>query len=111
MGFSARLYGGDREMRLLQELVIGLGGVRILRALAINPAIWHANEGHTSFMMVERMRELVQKGITLDDATNSVRASTVFTTHTPVPAGNDAFSIDLVDKYFHNYWGQLGLDR
>jgi len=110
-GLSARLYGGDREIRLLQELVIGLGGVRILRALGINPAIWHANEGHTSFMMVERIRELVQKGISLEDATSTIRASTVFTTHTPVPAGNDAFSIDLVDKYFHNYWGQIGLDR
>ncbi len=110
-GLSARLYGGDREIRLLQELVVGLGGVRILRALGINPSIWHANEGHTSFMMVERIREMVQKGISLEDATKSVRASTIFTTHTPVPAGNDAFSIDLVDKYFHNYWGQLGLDR
>jgi starch phosphorylase len=110
-GLSARLYGGDREIRLLQELVIGLGGVRMLRALGINPAIWHANEGHTSFMMVERIREIVQKGITLDEAADAVRASTVFTTHTPVPAGNDAFSIDLIDKYFHNYWGQLGLDR
>ncbi|MBN1374808.1 MAG: alpha-glucan family phosphorylase [Dehalococcoidia bacterium] len=109
-GLSARLYGGDREVRLLQELVIGLGGVRILRALGISPSIWHANEGHTAFMMVERIREMVREGKSLDDAVETVRSATVFTTHTPVPAGNDAFSIDLVDKYFHNYWDQLGLD-
>ncbi len=110
-GLSARLYGGDREMRLLQELVIGLGGVKILRALGLNPDVWHANEGHTSFMMMERMRELIEKGSTLQDAMDSVRRATVFTTHTPVPAGNDTFSVDLVEKYFHNYWGQIGLDR
>ena len=110
-GLSARLYGGDREIRLLQELVIGLGGVRLLRALGMDPAVWHANEGHTSFMMLERTRELVAQGISLDAAIESVRKATVFTTHTPVPAGNDAFSIDLVDKYFHNFWGQLGLTR
>jgi starch phosphorylase len=110
-GLSARLYGGDREMRLLQELVIGLGGVKMLRALGTNPVIWHANEGHTSFMMLERLRELVQKGDNVKNAIESVKASTVFTTHTPVPAGNDAFSIDLVEKYFHNFWGTLGLSR
>jgi glycogen phosphorylase len=110
-GLSARLYGGDREIRLLQELVIGLGGVRMLRALGITPNIWHANEGHTSFMMMERLRELTQNGVELESAINSIRAATVFTTHTPVPAGNDTFSIDLVDKYFHNFWGQLGITR
>lgn len=110
-GLSARLYGGDREMRLLQELVVGLGGVRMLRAVGINPVVWHANEGHTSFMMMERIRELVEKGVDLQAAVDQVKATTVFTTHTPVPAGNDAFSLDLIDKYFHNYWGQMGMDR
>jgi starch phosphorylase len=110
-GLSARLYGGDREMRLLQELVIGIGGVRILRAIGINPVIWHANEGHTTFMMIERVRELVEKGKTIKQAVDEVKATTVFTTHTPVPAGNDVFSLDLIDKYFHNYWGQLGISR
>ncbi len=108
---SARLYGGDREMRLLQELVIGIGGVRILRALGFNPTVWHANEGHTSFMMVERIRELVAGGMPVDQAMGNVQATTVFTTHTPVPAGNDTFAPDLVDKYFHNYWGQLKLSH
>jgi len=102
-GLSARLYGGDREMRLLQELVIGLGGVRILRAIGINPTVWHANEGHTTFMMVDRVRELVGKGMDVKNAIEKVKATTVFTTHTPVPAGNDVFSLDLIEKYFHNY--------
>jgi starch phosphorylase len=110
-GLSARLYGGDREMRLLQELVIGLGGVRILRAIGINPTVWHANEGHTTFMMVERVRELVRKGMDVKDAIEKVKATTVFTTHTPVPAGNDVFSLDLIEKYFHNYWGLLGMSH
>ena len=110
-GLSARLYGGDREMRLLQELVIGLGGVRLLRALNIHPTVWHANEGHTTFMMLERVRELVEKGMEINKAMDQVRASSVFTTHTPVPAGNDAFSLELIEKYFHQYWPQLGISR
>ena len=110
-GLSARLYGGDREIRLLQEIVIGLGGVRILRALGINPSVWHANEGHTSFMMVERISEYVQNGMDLQQAIDAVKATTIFTTHTPLPAGNDTFSLDLVEKYFHNYWDKLGLNR
>lgn len=110
-GLSARLYGGDREMRLLQELVIGLGGVRILRSIGINPTVWHANEGHTTFMMVDRVRELVGKGMDVKNAIEKVKATTVFTTHTPVPAGNDVFSLDLIEKYFHNYWGLLGMSH
>ncbi|MCX6005026.1 MAG: alpha-glucan family phosphorylase [Chloroflexi bacterium] len=110
-GLSARLYGGDREIRLLQELVMGIGGVRILRALGLNPAVWHANEGHTSFMLLERVRELVQQGTDFQKAISMVQATSIFTTHTPVPAGNDTFSLDLVDKYFHNYWGMMGIDR
>jgi starch phosphorylase len=108
---STRLYVGDREMRLQQEIVIGIGGVRVLRALGIEPTIWHANEGHSTFMMLERARELVENGLDFTEAANTVRASTVFTTHTPVPAGNDVFSLDLMDKYFHRYWSRLGLDR
>ena len=110
-GLSARLYGGDREMRLVQEIILGIGGVRVLRALGIEPAVWHANEGHTAFMMLERARELVEKGMLFAEAANEVRATTVFTTHTPVPAGNDVFSLDLMEKYFHSYWNALGLDR
>lgn len=108
---SARLYGGDREMRFLQELVIGLGGVRLLSALGIKPAVWHANEGHCSFMLIDRIRELVAAGTALADAVKTIRATSVFTTHTPLPAGNDTFPLDLIDKYFHDYWGRLGMTR
>jgi starch phosphorylase len=110
-GLSARLYGGDREMRILQELVIGLGGVRMLRALRLNPSVWHANEGHCTFMLIERIREMLDKGIALPDAVRAVQGSSVFTTHTPLPAGNDTFPVELVDKYFHHYWGQLGMTK
>ncbi|MDP2917594.1 MAG: alpha-glucan family phosphorylase, partial [Dehalococcoidia bacterium] len=108
---TARLYGGDREVRIQQEIVLGIGGVRVLRALGIQPSIWHANEGHTCFMMLERCREMVAEGIHFNEATDRVRATTVFTTHTPVPAGNDCFNENLVDKYFQRYWGALGLER
>ncbi len=110
-GLTARLYGGDRELRLLQELVIGIGGVRIMRALGLKPAVWHANEGHTTFMLVERLREFIKTGMTLDAALKSVAETSVFTTHTPLPAGNDTFSPDIVEKYFHSYWGELGITR
>ncbi|MBM3155814.1 MAG: glycosyltransferase family 1 protein [Chloroflexi bacterium] len=108
---SARLYIADRELRIQQEIVLGIGGVRVLRALGINPVIWHANEGHTAFMMLERVREEVEKGATFDEAVEKVRATTVFTTHTPVPAGHDTFSMELAERYFHRYWGQLGIGR
>jgi starch phosphorylase len=108
---SARLYIADSELRIQQEIVLGIGGVRILRALGINPAIWHANEGHTAFMMLERVREEVEKGAIFEEALRRVQATTVFTTHTPVPAGHDVFPIQLVDKYFHKYCSSLGIDR
>lgn len=111
---SARLYGGDQEMRLRQEIVLGIGGVRLLRALGIAPAVWHANEGHSAFMMVERVRELMEAGRDFDRAVEEVRATTVFTTHTPVPAGHDAFPFSLVEKYLQQvgaYWLSLGGDR
>jgi glycogen phosphorylase len=108
---TARLYGGDREARLRQEIVLGIGGVRMLRKLGIEPVIWHANEGHASFMMLERCRELVAKGTDFNEAADTVTNGTVFTTHTPVPAGNDTFEHGLIDKYFGNYWGTLKLSR
>lgn len=109
---SARLYGGDREMRISQEVVLGIGGVRAVRALGYDPATWHMNEGHSAFLGLERIRELVQgKGLSFDEAVEAVRANTLFTTHTPVPAGNDAFAFELVEKFFWQYWGQLGIDR
>jgi starch phosphorylase len=108
---SARLYAGDREMRLQQEIIIGIGGVRALGAMKVKPVIWHANEGHTTFMMLERIRELVEKGLSFTDATRMVRASTIFTTHTPIPAGNDVFPLDLIERSFQRYPSSLGLDR
>ena len=108
---SARLYTADREQRIQQEFILGIGGVRLLRMLGINPTVWHANEGHTSFMMLERVREEMAKGLGFAQAVERVRATTVFTTHTPVPAGHDAFPADLVEKYFHNYRESLGLSQ
>ncbi len=106
-----RLYGGDQEMRVKQEIILGIGGVRVLRALGIQPAVWHMNEGHSAFLVLERIRELVDKGLSFAEASSVVRATSVFTTHTPVPAGHDAFPFHLIEKYFWHYWGTLGLDR
>lgn len=109
---SARLYGGDNEIRISQEIVLGIGGVRAIRALGYDPAVWHMNEGHAAFLGLERIRELVQnQGLTFQQALEVTRASCVFTTHTPVPAGHDAFGFDMMDKYFGHYWGQLGINR
>jgi starch phosphorylase len=107
---SARLYTADREQRLQQEILLGIGGVRLLRALGISPSAWHANEGHTAFMMLECVREEVAKGASFAEAVDRIRASTIFTTHTPVPAGHDVFSSQLIDKYFAGYWDSLGID-
>jgi len=108
---SARLYIADQELRIQQEIVLGIGGVRVLQALGIKPALWHANEGHTAFMMLECIREEVEQGATFNEAVQKVRATTAFTTHTPVPAGHDVFSSQLTEKYFYNYWGSLGIGR
>jgi len=108
---AARLYIADRELRLQQEIVLGIGGVRVLRALGISPAIWHANEGHTAFMMLERIREEVAKGMSFAQAMSSVQSTTVFTTHTPVLAGHDIFPSQLVEKYLSDYWESLGINR
>jgi starch phosphorylase len=108
---STRLYVADMELRIKEEIILGIGGVRVLRALGINPSVWHANEGHTAFMMLERIREQVEKGAALSVAVGNVRATTVFTTHTPVPAGNDTFDKSLVERYFNGYWELLGLDQ
>ena len=108
---TARLYGGDRETRLKQEIVLGVGGVRALRVLGYQPVVWHLNEGHTAFVTLERMRELVDRGESFDGALEKVRRSTIFTTHTPVAAGHDAFHIDLVESHLAGYWGNLDLHR
>jgi len=106
-----RLYGGDQRVRISQEIVLGIGGVRVLRALNINPTVWHLNEGHCAFLLLERLREMIHQGATLDEAADAIRANTVFTTHTPVAAGHDAFPFSLMDEYLHRYREQLGLNR
>jgi len=94
------LYGGDRRHRLQQELVLGIGGVRALRGLGIEPSVFHMNEGHSAFLQLERMRELVEdESLSRDAAAQRLRASTVFTTHTPVPAGNEIFDAALVERH------------
>lgn len=108
---TARLYSSDLDVRITQEIVLGIGGVRALRAMNIHPKVWHMNEGHSAFIILERIAELVQTGKSFEDAATDVRASTVFTTHTPVPAGNEAFPQWLMDKYFPQYWNRMGLDR
>ena len=108
---SHQLYSGDNEMRLRQEIVLGIGGVRVLRALGIHPDVWHANEGHAAFMTLERFREYVEDGLSGEEAGRRVSESTVFTTHTPVAAGHDAFSLDRMDRYFKHYLDRLGLSR
>jgi glycogen phosphorylase len=108
---TAQLYISDLGLRISQEIVLGLGGVRALRAMGYNPAVWHLNEGHSAFMTLERVREVVAAGRSFGQAAELVRASTIFTTHTPVPAGHDAFPYDLVDRHFRKFWPQIGLDR
>jgi starch phosphorylase len=93
------LYGGDREHRIRQELLLGVGGVRALEALGIEPSVYHVNEGHSAFLTIERARVLVESGVPTDEALERIRRSTVFTTHTPVPAGNEIFGDDLVLRY------------
>ena len=108
---TSRLYNSDLEARISQEIILGIGGVRALRNLGYNPSVWHMNEGHSAFMGLERAREIVASGHSFEEAQERIRSSTVFTTHTPVPAGSDEFPLWLIDKYFSNFWPELGLDR
>jgi starch phosphorylase len=108
---SARLYGGNHHTRLCQELLLGIGGVRALRAMGYEPQVWHANEGHPAFLLVERIGEGIRQGLSLSEATEQVRESTVFTTHTPVPAGHDIFSGDVIREHCHWWWDELGLTQ
>jgi len=108
---TSRLYSSDLEVRISQEMLLGIGGVRALRALGYEPDLWHMNEGHSAFLTLERVREIIETGKTFNEAAAAVRNSNIFTTHTPVPAGNDAFPIWLIDKYFPGYWEELGLTR
>ena len=109
---TQRLYNPNPDTRIDQELVLGIGGVRVLRELKIEPAVWHMNEGHPAFSTLERCRHFIKtRGITFEQARQLVIASTVFTTHTPVPAGNDAFPTWQIDRHLNGYWNELGLTR
>jgi starch phosphorylase len=109
---TSRLYGGDHETRIRQEIVLGIGGVRALVALGKPPSVCHMNEGHSAFCGLERIRMLIeQQHVDFDTAREAVTAGTVFTTHTPVPAGNDVFAVDLIDRYFSGFLPGLRIDR
>jgi glycogen phosphorylase len=104
-----RLYGGDESTRVRQEMILGIGGVRALRALKIQPAVWHLNEGHAAFLILELLREYLGQGLPFNTALEAVAADCVFTTHTPVAAGHDAFGPDLIVQHFADFIRELGI--
>ena len=110
---TLRLYGGDQEMRIRQEIVLGQAGVELLtKYLKLNPTVYHMNEGHSAFLTLELMKNIIkEKEVSFEVAKDITSSKTIFTTHTPVPAGNDIFPLDLVEKYFKDFWPRLGLDR
>ena len=108
---TRKLYGGDRSIRIEQEIVLGVGGVRALERLQIKPTAWHINEGHAAFLVLERMRALTGQGLDLAAALECVASNTVFTTHTPVPAGHDQFAEDMIWNYFQRFCAELGMTR
>lgn len=108
---ALHLYTGDIEQRLRQEIVLGIGGIAVLSALGIKHSVIHLNEGHPAFVILERIREKIEQGMKFRDAVEQVRATTIFTTHTPVPAGHDIFPFSLIDKYFRHCYSCLGLTR
>jgi starch phosphorylase len=106
-----RLYGGDRNTRIQQEIVLGMGGVRALKAMGITPTAWHINEGHAAFLVLERMRGLMREGLDLQSALEAVASNTIFTTHTAVAAGHDHFAPEKMERYFVRFCQELKLDR
>ena len=108
---TTRLYSADQEVRVSQEKLLGMGGVRALRTLGYQPTVWHMNEGHSAFLTLERLREYIATGMDFEQAKQEVRRSNIFTTHTPVPAGNDEFPLWMMDKYFTPLFNELGLTR
>ena len=109
---TTTLYGGDQEMRISQEIVLGMGGVRLLKTLGLEPTVYHMNEGHSSFLILELIKNIIkEKELSFEMARDIVSSKTVFTTHTPVPAGNDIFPLDLVEKYFNGYWDRFGITK
>ena len=111
-GITLRLYGGDKEMRIRQEIVLGMAGVKALKTLGYNPTVYHMNEGHSSFLTLELIKNIMEeKQISFEMAREIATVQTVFTTHTPVPAGNDIFDVSLVEKYFDGFWDKLGITK
>jgi glycogen phosphorylase len=108
---SARLYGGGLETRVQQEIILGIGGVRVLKQMGSEPSAYHLNEGHAAFVVLQRIRDFCEKGWSFEKALEEVRSTTVFTTHTPVPAGHDAFPFHLVETHLAGAWGDLGGHR
>ena len=107
-----RLYGGDKVTRIEQEIVLGIGGVRALRELGLHPSVWHINEGHAAFLVLERIRQKIQReGLDFASAMEAVAVNTVFTTHTPVPAGHDQFSEGMMQAYFERYLDEIKISR
>ncbi len=107
---TGQLYGGGREMRIAQEIVLGVGGVRALKVLSVIPAVWHINEGHSAFLTLERLREMVSDGVPSATAREAIRANTIFTTHTPVPAGHDVFDRHLAEIHLAELCRDTGMD-
>ena len=109
---TLRLYGGDKEMRIHQEIVLGMAGVQVLQKLGLKPTLYHMNEGHSSFLTLQLIYNIMQeKQVSFEIAKEMATVETVFTTHTPVPAGNDIFDITLVEQYFNKFWSKLGISR
>ncbi len=108
---TARLYSSDPDLRISQEIILGMGGVKALRKLGYDPQVWHMNEGHSAFLTIEQIRENVKKGMSYKEAVKKTKEKNIFTTHTPIPAGNDEFPKWLIDKYFARIWPELGLKR
>lgn len=108
---TANLYSSNPELRISQEIILGIGGLRALRALGYQPTIWHMNEGHSAFLGVERLREYLASGLPFEQAVKIIRDTNVFTTHTPIPAGNDEFSPTLIERCFSHYIKDMGITR
>ncbi|MDI6791862.1 MAG: alpha-glucan family phosphorylase [bacterium] len=109
---TCHLYGGELETRISQEIILGMGGVRVLAAMGMRPTVWHINEGHSVLMGFERIRSMVkEEGLSFYEALEVFRSTTVFTTHTPVPAGHDVFPLEMKEYYFKHYWEEVGLTR
>ena len=109
---TLRLYGGDQEMRIRQEIVLGMSGVELLKVMELNPTIYHMNEGHSAFLTLELIKNTIEeKHVSFEVAKDITSARTVFTTHTPVPAGNDIFPVSLIERYFKDFWGKIGLEK